>query len=141
MTDIEQMAKDIFYADPPSNPHGPNSDLVFDEPYTRWESKRARKIARALSESGYAFAGFEYQTVVVDIKTMQASELGKRQHTTEKDARAAAQGWVEFSHTHWGGTGELIMLIQRRPKTDGEWADIARIGDILSQVANESEEN
>jgi hypothetical protein len=45
---IEALARAIFAADPPVNPHGPNSDLVFDEPYTSYQTERARKIARAL---------------------------------------------------------------------------------------------
>lgn len=44
---IEEAAKAIFYADPPSNPHGPSSDLVFGEPYTHSATKTARKHARA----------------------------------------------------------------------------------------------
>jgi len=49
--DVDTLAKVVFYSDPPSNPHGPDSDLVFDEPYTKELSERARRIARAIVDA------------------------------------------------------------------------------------------
>lgn len=48
----ENLARAIFYAAPPSNPHGPDSDLDFGDNYVKWERERAYRIADGLLASG-----------------------------------------------------------------------------------------
>ena len=48
VSERESLARVIFAASPPSNPHGPDSDLVFDEPYTHFETERALRSADAV---------------------------------------------------------------------------------------------
>jgi len=137
MTDeklIEEAAKAIFEADPPNNPHGPNSDLVFDEPYTRDHSARARKHARAalaVFEKAHTPTDDEQEALAFAVAPGDEVGLGDAISIIRGKTVEATIDWVRRNYAVAPGlddehVGQLIIalnLVRNAPEPQGEPSD------------------